>query len=478
MGILRSAHSSCFRSIILNAGLFLLMLTPLSLSAQLVASDNISGYQPLPREGSAAMASGDINSTWWKEFSSPALDELIADGMNNNYNLKSAIKRIESSRQILRSTYSALYPTIDVYAGYDMEKDSGRQVKPYGHTSTASYFSLGAEMNWEIDVFGRVKAQAQAGNAAIDVARLDYDALMLSLQAEIAQDFFLLKMHEELLSVAKSQLTEQQEVLQLVKARYDSGLVAKLDVVQALNTVNSTNLMVPELEAEVQTTKNALITLCGISVERLDAILQNSGNSFTLHLPAGISTDIGLLEQRPDIAMSRRQIDELAAKIGVAKKDYLPTLSLNASVSTDSHNFDGLFGKHSLTYSISPQLSWTVFEGGARSANVAQAKADMEAAIDDYKMTVATAVEEVNNAMTNFYASDRKMRIYNDVISNCREMLTLAIERYKLGLADFTDVISAQVSLLNYESSQINCRIAIINSIINLYKALGGGLKN
>lgn len=478
MNILTLSPTPVLRRILKAAAILCSGFLPLSLPAQeVITTDSIPAYQPLPREGSAAEARGEVNCEWWKNFSSPALDALIDKGMENNFNLKGAIKRIEASRQMLRSTYSSLYPTVGVNAGYNVEKGSGRQVKPYGHTSTASYFSLGAEMNWEIDVFGRVKAQAKADEAAINVSRLDYEAMMLTLQAEIAQDYFMLSMYGRQLEVANAQLADQQEVLRLVKVRYNSGLVAKLDVVQAQNTVNTTMLLIPSLEANIQTTKNALSTLCGLSAGQLEGILSQQSKSFTFPLPIAGNDAVALLEQRPDIAMARQQIEELAAKIGVAKKDYLPALSLTASIGTESHSFDGLFGKHSLTYSIAPQLSWTVFEGFARNANVAQAKASMEAAIEDYNMTVATAVEEVNNAMTNFSAAKREVQLYDDVIANSREMLSLAIERYNLGLADFSDVTSAQVSLLNYETSLINSRINSINSIITLYKALGGGLK-
>lgn len=411
---------------------------------------------------------------WWTTFNDSSLTTLIETAVKNNYNLRATLRRIEASRQMLRTTYAGYYPTVGLYAGLDFNKDSDREKLPYTQEADNSSFNMGATLSWEIDIFGRVYEQAKGSKANLNVSRVEYEGMMLSVAAEIAQDYSNLRMYQRQLNMARTHLSSQTEMLRIVEARYEAGLVSKLDVAQARNTLNSTRLMIPSLEANITTSRNALATLCGIPESALNSIIDDNTN-LKIVPPPGVGTPADLVRRRPDIVEAEQQIVSLSSQLGVAKKDWLPTLSVNATVETSAHSFGDLFGFRSLHYSVEPQLSWTLFNGFAREAGIAEARAELEAQIDSYNMTLLTAVQEVNNCLASYEAASRELELYKEVIKDSEEVLKLATERYKLGLTDFSDVATAQISLLSqqtsFESATANC----FNSLVALYKSLGGG---
>ena len=417
------------------------------------------------------------SDTWWEAFDDTVLSSLINAAVANNYNLRAALKRIEASRQMLRSTYSAYYPTLGVYTGLDLNKDSDREKLPYVKEHDNSSFNIGTTLSWEIDIFGRVAEKARGSKASINVSRLEYEGMMLSIAAEIATDYSELRMYRRQLNMARIHLASQTEMLRIVEARFEAGLVSKLDVAQARNTLNSTRLMIPGLEANIITTRNAIATLCGLNEEKISNMIDEDTTPSVV-TPPGIGTPADLVRRRPDVAEAEQQIEVLTSSLGVAKKEWLPTLTVNATAETSAHSFGDLFGFRSMHYAVEPQLSWTIFDGFSRQAGIAEAKAELEAQIDSYNMTLLTAVQEVNNAIASYESAVREVELYKEVIKDSQDVLNLATERYKLGLTDFSDVATAQISLLSqqtsYESASANC----FNTVVALYKALGGGWSN
>ncbi len=413
---------------------------------------------------------------WWQTFDDPSLVALVQTAVANNYDLRAALRRIDASRQMLRSVYAGYYPTLSAFAGYDRSEISGRATQPYdaaGETSSA--FSIGATVSWEIDIFGRVAEKAKGSKATLSATRLEYEGLMISVAAEVAQDYADLRMYQRQLEIARGHLESQAEVLRTVQAQYDAGLVSKLDVAQAKNTMNTTRLLIPSLESGMTTARNALLTLCGVgSDDKLNALLSDS-TVFRIVPPPGIGSPADLVRRRPDVAETEKQVEVLASQLGVAKKDWLPVLSLDATIETSSHSVGHLFGSNSLAYSVSPRLSWTIFDGFQREAGIAEARAEMEAEMNTYNSTLLTAVQEVNNALASYHSAVAELQLYDDAIADSREVLRLSLERYRLGLTDFSDVATAQISLLTTETSFETIRANCFNALVNLYKALGGG---
>lgn len=414
------------------------------------------------------------DKSWWQNFQDPVLTKLELLALRNNYNVKAMLKRVEAAKQILKVTQAGYYPNINIGVGYNANRDSGRESAPYATAEPVNYFMAQATMSWEIDIFGKIYEKTKGDKANIDVTRLESEGLQLSLTAEIATYYSSLRMYEQQLDVARSHLKSQEDILNIVETRYKTGLVSKLDVAQAKNMVSSTRLLIPRYRAQLTSARNALATLCGVNSADLDNLIGN-GDMPHLMTPIDVGVPADLIRRRPDVAEAERRISVLASQLGVAKKEYLPALTLDATIATHAHDPKYFFGDHSLTFTVAPTLSWNVFDGFARKAGIAEAKAEMEAQIETYNYTLITAVQEVEDAMQQYEAAGRELTLYNDVLDNSNEVVKLLLERYRHGLTDFTDVANAQITYLQNHTNYQSARANLFNSIVRLYKSLGGG---
>lgn len=414
---------------------------------------------------------------WWREFNDSSLIRIISLAEQNNYTLAQASRRIDMAREQIRASQAAYYPTLGVSAGWNLAGQSGRTTSTPVPTSSLSYFNLGTQMSWEPDIFGRVRDQVRAGRLQVDISRADRAAALTSLCSQVALTYINLRMYQTELDVLANHIETQQKVQDIVEARYEAGLVSKLDVLQSQNVLTQTRLALPALEAQIEASINALATLCGTMSDDLSWLLQEAPLPSYRGYPA-IGTPSDLLRRRPDVAAAQWQIDQLAAQLGVARKAYLPALSVQASAGTQAHRAGDLFGKESFTYLIAPTVSWTAFDGMARRAATAQAKLNMENAIDNYNAVILSAVEETNNALAQCRATLQQNVLTMQASDQSRQVFNLSLERYKLGLTDFTTVSQAIINLLQSENSLVQTKGAYLNSLITLYKALGGGYHN
>lgn len=415
------------------------------------------------------------NEAWWRNFGDATLDTLVALGEKNNYNAAAACRRIAIARRQLGEARSAWFPQIDISAGYTRECISGRTDSRDGERSTMSYFSAGANLSWEIDVFGKVARQVGKARKYVKLSAAEYGSVMVALQAEIATAYINLCVSRRQLSIAHFHSDNQKQLLAIVEARHKAGLASKLEVAQARTLYYSTVATVPMLEASIESAYNSIAVLTGaIPGELPQSIYTEKPLPSRVALPdMGVPAD--LLRRRPDIAEAERNIEIAAAAVGIAKSDYLPSLSLNASIGTQAHNFGDLFDGQSLAYSVAPTLSWTLFDGLERRNAAAAARETLEAQVDNYNMTVLTAIEEVRNAVNYYKGSLEHCLRLEKVLENCQEEVDKSIDLYKQGLTIFTNVVDAQQDYLSYQNSLVQARGASLLYVIQLYKALGGG---
>lgn len=421
-------------------------------------------YQTLPCE-----------DAWWNTFNDPVLTELINRAIKNNYNVASALKRIEMASKEIGIAKSGYYPNISLSGGWTKEMESARMYNYDTDRIRASYFNIGASMNWEIDVFGRVYAGVKEKKAAYNVAKADYDAVMVSLCASVATAYMQLRTYEEEINVAKQHIVSQKEVCRITEARYNADLGNMLDVTQAKVVLYETEATLPTLESNVRTMKNSIALLIGEYPGAVDDLLDSY-----LGLPQYQQTvDIGvpaeLLRRRPDIVEAEMELAEYASAIGVAKKDFLPTLSFTGDIGTSAHSGGNLFSKKSFTYSVAPQLSWTLFEGLSRNYALAESKLQFEASIDQYNLTVMTAVEEVDNALVNYAALLNAIELQTRVVAESKKSMELSFELYRSGLTMFTNVVDGQISWLTNQNTLTEMQGEALAALVTIYKSLGGG---
>lgn len=330
-------------------------------------------------------------------------------------------------------------------------------------------------MSWEIDVFGKIRAKAKQQKSAYDATRAEYAAVMTSLCANIAKNYIQLRVWQAEWQVAMEHIASQEKILKITEARHEAGLASMLDVTQAKIVYNSTKSSVPGLESAIHRTINGIAILLGVYPDSIYSRLEPSRKlpDYNQLVPVGVPAQ--LLRRRPDIVEAEAQLAGYAAALGVAKKDFLPTLTLNGSIGTSARRLDNTFKNNSLTYSIAPTLSWTVFDGLARKYNVASAREQMAIGIDNYNLTVMTAVEEVDNAISTYLSTLRKIEVLDTVVNDSRKSLDLSLDLYKRGLNPFNDVVTSQLNLLENTNSLVAAQGDAITALISLYSALGGG---
>ncbi len=262
--------------------------------------------------------------------------------------------------------------------------------------------------------------------------------------------------------------------MEISEARFEAGLVSKLDVAQAKTVYYSTLTDLPVLEAQCDAALNAIALLVAAYPEEITPLTGYNGKlpPYIQLVSAGVPAD--LLRRRPDIIAAERTIDINARAVGIAKKDYLPSLSLNGSVGTSAHRAGDLFGKNSLEYEIAPTLSWILFEGFYRKYAVADARIKMQSAIEQYNYTVMNAVMEAQNAMTAYKAAVKSIEYNRQALEQSAESFDLSISQYKEGLTSFTNVMNAQLSWLENANSNVEALATALTDLIQLYRALGG----
>lgn len=330
-------------------------------------------------------------------------------------------------------------------------------------------------MSWEIDVFGKVRAQVNHDKKQMQLSSAEFDGAMLTVQASIATAYFTLLMHRAQLALANEHVASQKQLLSITEKRYKTKLVSKLDVAQASTLYYGTESSIPALESSIEADYNAIAVLLGLERQNLpsgiyeDAELPTARRYVLSDIPAD------MIRRRPDVVAAEKSIDVAAAALGIAKSEYLPSLSLQASAGTAAHNIGDVFDRQAFTYTVAPTLSWTIFDGFGRRAATASARENMKYEVDNYNMTVIEAVQEVNNALSAYNATLRYIDLVQKAVDSSHESVVLSLDRYKQGLTDFYNVVEAHLSYLTYQNNLVSARGQVLANLIDLYKSLGGG---
>ena len=257
--------------------------------------------------------------------------------------------------------------------------------------------------------------------------------------------------------------------------RYTTGLVSKLDVAQAKSVYYSTLASIPAVEADVIRYMNTLAVLIGTYPQEVTDALHGTGALPDYVEPVGVGIPGQLLLRRPDVRSAERQVNAKVALLGAAKTDWLPSFFLNGSFGYASYDLKDLNKRNSLTWSIAPSVTWTIFDGGERINNVRLQKAELDETINQFNEVVLTAVQEVDNAMSAYKNSIKQIVACREMFHQAEEVFNLSLDLYKQGLTPFQNVLDAQRSLLSYEDSLVKVKGYSLICLVQMYQALGGG---
>lgn len=415
------------------------------------------------------------SDTWWKSFGDAILDSLISVGIANNYDVLSAQRRINIARQNLRQARSAYFPTLTASGAWSASRSSGVTTSTAMPATNMQYFDLGVDMNWELDIFGKISARAKASKSQFQATRAEYAAMMVTVSAKIASAYMQLRTLQSEIELLNRHIAQQKRVAEITRARHEAGLASMLDVAQSLTTLYSTEAAMSSLTNSINATVNALAVLIGVFPEEISSRLLAPAPMPDYHHIVSVGVPMELLRRRPDIAEAEYTLAGYAAAVGVAKKDFLPTLSLRGSIGTMAHKGSDLFTDRSFTYTVAPTLSWTIFDGLSRKAALESAKQQMQIGIDAYNSTLLGAVQEVDNAMSTYYYNLEYINTLGKVTEQAEKSFELSIDLYKQGLTDFVNVTNSQISYLTYSNELVNAKGEALASLISLYEALGGG---
>ncbi len=410
---------------------------------------------------------------WWEGFDDPVLTDLIRRGESHSLDLRQMLRRIEVARQNMLEARASYFPTLGMSAGWTKERSSG-EITPGGRASEMHYFSLGLNFSWEIDVFGRVREQVKSGKATMNVSKADYSAAMISLASNIATAYVNLRLAQGRTDLTRRQIESQEKIMAIAEARFETGLSSKLDVAQARTVLYSTRASLPEIENMERSAVRNLALLIGCYPDSLSGLLKQKRKLPNPFRMVSIGVPADLLRRRPDIAAAEYTLAGYAAQAGIAKKDFLPVLTLDGAVGTSARNAGDLFKNNSFTYSIAPTLSWTIFEGLARNRRVAAAKENMLAGIDNYNLTVLSAYIETEDALGEYETYLKEISLFQNVCTQSEEAFTLAVDRYKRGLSAFYDVMNSQLSVLQYRNTLLETQASALVSLIKVYAAVAG----
>lgn len=406
---------------------------------------------------------------WWRGFDDSTLDSLINMAENANFNLAAAQARMNAARRQMEIARAAYYPTIGVNAGYTRSRAAEVNANTYSAQATAS---------WQIDLFGKISAQVKQKKAAYRASRAEWVGTMVSLAGDVATNYIQLRVWQSELIVAQQHISRQDTIAEITQNRFDCGLAAKIDVDQARTVLYTTRATVPGLEASIESAINALATLTGVYPDEIRAMLEQPRSIPAYHGTISTGVPAELLRRRPDVVEAEFNLAEAAAALGISKKDFLPTLSIDGSVGVSAPKPGDMFTSRGFSYSVGPTLSWTVFDGFARRASVAAARDNMEASIDTYNYTVMNAYTEVDNAMNSYLSALSQTNDYAAGVRTATEFLRLSLELYTQGLTEFTNVANAQVDLLNLTNSLLVARGNAMTALVSLYEAVGGGFSD
>jgi len=444
-----------------------------------VGPDYAAPDAPLPaawqEPANAGLQSQEANlAEWWRQLNDPVLDHLIERAGRQNLDLRQAMARVLEARALRGAAEAELWPRVDGTASVGRNGQSeNTQLGQFVHD--ADEFALGFDAAWELDLWGRLRRSVEAADADFAATIEDARAVAVTVTAETAAQYVQLRTYQRRLAVARRNVELQVETMELVRARFEAGLVGERDLAQALTNVSATRARLPEFEVGVRAAENRLGTLLGLPPGELAAILSAESPIPVPPMSVAVGVPADLLRRRADVRRAERQLAAETARIGVAEGELYPRLTLLGTLGLASEEIGDLFSSGSGVYGIGPSLRWSLFDGGRLRRQVDAQDARAQGALARWESSVLVALEESENAMTGFVREQVRRAELLEAVTQARLAVELSQAEYREGLSDFQPVIASERAAAELEDQLAQSDAAIATGFITLYKALGGG---
>lgn len=450
------------------------------------ASVGPSYVEPEVPQSSAWQAKDDVNVTdgatsldaWWEVFEDPVLDGLIEMAYRQNLTLHAAAVRIAEARAELGIAKGGLWPqqqSLDAIYQYSNLSENAPNVNPSILDTSFGEWGLSFDVAWELDFWGKYRRAIESGAAELEAAIANYDDVLVTLTAEVARVYVLIRTLEERLVVARENVQIQERSLQITQVRFEGGFATELDVQQARGLLSTTQALIPAAEAALTRSKNSLAVLLGMLPGQVDDLLTVAAPIPTSAAAVAVGVPAELLRRRPDIRLAERQLAAQSARIGIAKSDLYPQFTLFGSIGIRSKELGDLFSADSIEFFSGPALKWDVLNYGRIRNSVRVQDARFQQLLLNYENTVIRAHREVEDAMVSFLRSQERQQFLFDGVEAFKRAVDLSLLQYSEGFIDYQRVLDTQRSLTLQQDEYVTASGTVALSLIGMYKALGGG---
>jgi multidrug efflux system outer membrane protein len=413
-----------------------------------------------------------FQASWWKQFNDPVLDALIQRAAANNLDLRIAVARLHESRALLSGSKADQFPTIDTNVNYTRSR--GQQPGFSDQRSTTTTYQAGFDASWELDLFGGVRRSVEASGADLGASEAALHNAQVSLLAEVARNYFELRGSQLRLDIARRDIESQQQTVHLTNLRQQLGSGSEQDVASAKARLAAVQAQLPLLQTQASASEFRLAVLLGERPGELD--IDVSPKSFTpiaISLPIGDAGDV--LSRRPDVRMAEREYAAATARIGVAKADFFPHITLGGFLGFLSGRSNDFGSPATRAWSLAPSISWPGLNVQRVRANLHASEARADAAQANYQQSVLLAIEDIDNAVTGFNQQRVRVDRLIEQGTQSKRAADLARVRYQEGATSFLELLDAERTQLAAEDDLAQAEAAINTRAVALYKALGGG---
>ena len=440
-------------------------------------TESPSAYKEAPPFKSATPRDQEPRGNWWEVFKDPQLDALVSQVEVSNQTLKAAEARVRAARALTQAARAALFPMVDASAGATRSGSRSGNVGSAPGTgsqggSVRNNYNVALDVSWEVDLWGRVRRTVEASEATAQASAADLESAKLSAQAQLAEDYFLLRVQDAQIRLLNDTVDGYQRSLQLTRNQYAVGVAARADVAQAETQLKSTQAQVIDAGLQRAQLEHAIAVLLGKAPAQFSIAAEVVPTEFPA-IPSALPSE--LLERRPDIAAAERRAAAANAQIGVAEAAFFPSLTLSATGGFQSSVLSQLFSLPSRYWSLGSALAQAIFDAGLRRAQTAQAIATYDENVANYRQTVLAGFQEVEDNLAALRILRDEAAVQDDAVKSALESQAITLNQYRAGTANYLAVVVAQATALTNERTALSILGRRLTASVALIKALGGG---
>jgi NodT family efflux transporter outer membrane factor (OMF) lipoprotein len=414
-----------------------------------------------------------VVTDWWKKaFNDPVLDTLVQTSLEENLTRRSAGLRVLQAREQLAIAIGNQYPQQQDVSG---SAGTGRQ-----SDRTDELYDLGFDVSWEADVWGRFRRQIESASAGLDAALASYDGITISLIADVARTYLLIRTTQRRLEVARYNVGLQRENVAITTAKFEGGATSALDVEQAQTLLYNTIGTVSGLESDLQQFINSLAVLLGRPPGDLGPLLGEKKPLPTVAPEVAVGMPQDLIRRRPDIRVAERQLAAQSAQVGFAITELYPHFGLSGSIGTTANtqaneDYDDLFSDDTFRYNLTAGFRWDVLNYGRLRSNVRLQDAFFQQLLEDYRQTVLGAQADVENSIVAYLRSQEQLIATRSAAEAAERAANISQIQYQDGLTNFNTVITTLVSLASQQDLLAATEGTVATNLVDVYRAIGGG---